>query len=392
MKISKKKLSMLIENYLLEDDKTGDIAAISSDASTAKFSDVFKMPDQFQKMYDSFTEDEDISNPKDDIVNNPAMVLAFRKWFKTKLNKKQQREFFRKHGLNATTLSTSGKYAKKYNKYVKKAFEFYGDEYIQELNPSLYNRLKKSGQEYLDKASKGLENVQADRSGKKLEGRGAAIYISFSDVKPISKMAKGTNPTIQKIIDRIPQGHAGVILIEPDGKGHYFDFGRYGSGKNCKKKEGKFGLGAIGVTGNVRYASLGRVKYKDEADLSAQVKRLVSRANSKIGLLRGKMVHTTKINLNGAGEAVSKGLEVLKSSGNCHSYSVTRALGGAHGKSEEGSYQFNCGTFSTYLFGIAKAGTASGGGQYIKKVGGLGAPDSIVAGIAEDIGKQTVAV
>lgn len=401
MRISKRNLKILIENYLAEDGEGTKIGSgVGSGAikgagklrqdveNTASLSDIFKVPKQFQDAYDRFTKED----PENDIAKNPEMVLDFRKWMKTKLSKNEQRKFFAKNGLSSATLSTSGKYAKNYNEYVAKAFEHYGDEYLEEKNPSLYGRLKKTGQEYLDMAEKGYEDLKADSAGKKIEGRGAAIYISFSDVKPISSMAKGANPAIQKLVDKIPQGHAGVILINPDGQGHYFDFGRYGKGKNCKKKSGKFGLGAIGVTGNVRYAALGRIKYKDGSDLSAQVKRLVSRANSKIGHLRGKMVHTTKINLRGTDAAVSKGLEIYKSSGNCHNYSVTRALGGKHGKSEEGSYQFNCGTFSTYLFGMAKSGSESGGEQYIQKVGGLGAPDSIVAGIAKDIGKKTITV
>lgn len=387
MRLSKKDLKLIIESYLKEVSEEELNSPERSDPATA----VDQLKDKFKIVYDKFLKSEESDGEEDDISNNPEMVLEFRKWFSTKMSKKEQKSFFIKKGMKPTNLSTTGKYSTKFNKHVAKAWEVHGEEFLKEKNISLYGKIKKYGKEYLEKAGQKIEDIKSDSEGKKIEGKGAAIYISFSDVKPISSMAK-SNPAVKKFVDNIPQGHAGVILIEETGAGHYFDFGRYGKGKNCQKKEGKYGLGAIGVTGNVRYASLGKVKYKNEADLSKQVKKLVSRANSKLGHLKGTMLHTTRMNLNGVKTAVSKGLEILKTTGNCHNYSVTRLVGGKHGISKKGSYQFNCGTFSTYLFGISLFGSEAGGDRYISVVGGLGAPDSIVSGIAKNINREVVTV
>ena len=72
-----------------------------------------------------------------------------------------------------------------------------------------------------------------DRDDKE-EKNGKALFVSFPDKKTISRRTKGLLNGGTRILE-MAAGHAGVVIIDAQGKTRYFDFGRYDRSDLLKK-------------------------------------------------------------------------------------------------------------------------------------------------------------
>ncbi len=219
-----------------------------------------------------------------------------------------------------------------------------------------------------------IENYLSEGKKKK-ERQGAVILCHWRGSKPLSKkMEEGIPKTVFEAL--FPQGHGGIILVQPNGKADYFDFGRYRSVTCSEPELDKLrnfvekafqeipGVkGGIGVGGGVRHKDLGFVKTEDYKPslifdpVKAGKKHILGMEMKTVSVETAKklVVSAQKLGSLSDGECflcpdvghVDIAYDyAMEQKDKCHLYSLVPVTN-----------NYNCGTFATHLAFIAGKGS-----------------------------------
>lgn len=241
--------------------------------------------------------------------------------------------------------------------------------------PGLQVAYERYGDEFEDDQEE-IAKTKSSNDEKVMQG--CVILCHWRGSKPLTKsLDKGLTRNVLETL--FPQGHGGIILIQPNGKADYFDFGRY-PGYLCKEKDLEKlrnvaekaiqsipGVKtAIATGGGVRHKSLGKVKFEEYnpsliADpvkaakkhvmgygmitvSEAEAKRLVKETMAADGGLSSLRDPECFIcpDVGYVAESYSYAMAQKKK---CHLYSLLPITN-----------NYNCGTFATHLALIATKG------------------------------------